>query len=336
MHQFAERHSVPQVNNSIRLSRSAGVLALKSGIGDGAFPAAARHDLSEIPARGRDAQVKLTIGRTDDAHEQEADHVAGQVMGMSGTQAKCGCNAGCSKCATAQSAPVQLQTKAAEGQANHSAAPPIVHQVLSSAGRSLDTETRAFMEPRFGRDFSGVRVHADSQAFESARAVNALAYTVGRDIVFNAGRYAPSTNEGRSLLAHELTHVAQQAGQSPAEGRLQRVADKPASHEMAQEGVSKCPPKRPKPCTICWLPSSGVSWVNDNDNMGARPYISVGSIKNANDPKFDPDRPEQSIQGHSSANLAQQTVDADAGCRSLAPPRTGAMNEWNKKHPKKN
>ena len=66
------------------------------------------------------------------------------------------------------------------------------------------------MESRFGHDFSQVRVHVDSQAVESAGAVNALAYTVGRDIVFGPGRYAPQTSDGRRLLAHELTHVLQQ------------------------------------------------------------------------------------------------------------------------------
>src|SRR5512135_890937 len=89
-------------------------------------------------------------------------------------------------------------------------APPIVHEVLRSSGQPLDAATRAFMEPRFGHDFSGVRVHSDAQAAESAHAVNALAYTVGQDVVFGASRYAPKTHEGAHLLAHELTHVVQQ------------------------------------------------------------------------------------------------------------------------------
>jgi len=88
--------------------------------------------------------------------------------------------------------------------------PPIVHEALRSPGQPLDMQTRAFMEPRFGYDFSRVRVHTDAKAAESARAVNALAYTVGRDIAFGPSQYAPETNEGRSLIAHELTHVAQQ------------------------------------------------------------------------------------------------------------------------------
>ena len=88
--------------------------------------------------------------------------------------------------------------------------PPIVHNVLSSPGQPLDTGTRAFMEPRFGHDFSQVRVHTDTRAAESARAVNALAYTVGRDVVFGRGQYEPKALAGKRLLAHELTHVVQQ------------------------------------------------------------------------------------------------------------------------------
>jgi hypothetical protein len=93
-------------------------------------------------------------------------------------------------------------------------APPIVHEVLRASGQPLDAATRGAMEPRFGHDFSKVRVHTDDRAAESARAVNALAYTVGRDVVFNSGRYAPGTAGGRQLLTHELTHVVQQASDS--------------------------------------------------------------------------------------------------------------------------
>lgn len=91
-----------------------------------------------------------------------------------------------------------------------SGVPPIVHDVLRSSGQPLDSRTRGFMETRFGQDFSGVRVHNDVKAAESARAVNALAYTVGRNVVFGRGLYTPETAPGRRLLAHELAHVVQQ------------------------------------------------------------------------------------------------------------------------------
>ncbi len=90
-----------------------------------------------------------------------------------------------------------------------SSVPPIVHEVLRSPGQPLDMETRSFIEPRFGHDFSQVRVHVDSKAVESARAVNAAAYTVGNDIVLPGKAESVA---GSRLLAHELTHVIQQAG----------------------------------------------------------------------------------------------------------------------------
>ena len=88
--------------------------------------------------------------------------------------------------------------------------PPIVNQVLSSPGQPLEATSRVFFGTRFGHDFSQVRVHSDGTAAESARAVGALAYTVGNDIVFDSGQYAPQTTSGQRLLAHEMTHVLQQ------------------------------------------------------------------------------------------------------------------------------
>jgi hypothetical protein len=91
-------------------------------------------------------------------------------------------------------------------------APPIVHETLESSGQVLDADTRDQMETRFGFDFSRVRVHTDAKAAASARAVDALAYTVGHDVVFGAGQYRPDSNLGQHLLAHELAHVVQQNG----------------------------------------------------------------------------------------------------------------------------
>lgn len=93
-----------------------------------------------------------------------------------------------------------------------STVPPIVHKALRSPGKPLDPGTRAFFEPRFGHDFSRVRVHSDERSAEAARAVNARAFTAGRDVVFGKGEYAPGTGEGQRLLAHELAHVVQQEG----------------------------------------------------------------------------------------------------------------------------
>jgi hypothetical protein len=90
------------------------------------------------------------------------------------------------------------------------APPSIVNEALSSPGRPLDRATRNFFERRFGRDFGSVRIHTDGQAAESARHVQARAYTVGSDVAFGQGRYQPESVDGRHLLAHELAHVTQQ------------------------------------------------------------------------------------------------------------------------------
>ncbi|MBN2385425.1 MAG: DUF4157 domain-containing protein [Anaerolineales bacterium] len=114
-------------------------------------------------------------------------------------------------------------------------APGGVQAALQSPGQPLEADTRAFLEPRFGQDLSRVRIHADARAARSAGALNALAYTVGRDIVFSAGQYRPDTLAGRKLLAHELAHVLQQGGAvfqpgrrlplAAAEGPLERQAE---------------------------------------------------------------------------------------------------------------
>ncbi len=101
-----------------------------------------------------------------------------------------------------------------------SSVPPVVNEVLNSPGESLDKETRVFMESRFGHDFSKIRVHTNSKAAESAKAVNALAYTVGKDVVFGAERYSPRTSEGKKLLAHELVHIVQQGNQEKPQKKL--------------------------------------------------------------------------------------------------------------------
>ncbi len=116
--------------------------------------------------------------------------------------------------------------RSSTNQAEPSGAPSIVHDVLRSPGQPLNPATRAFMEPRFRHDFSRVRVHTDAKAAESARAMNALAYTVGEDVVLRAGQYAPGTIAGNRLLVHELTHVVQQQSGQAAGVQKQSASDK--------------------------------------------------------------------------------------------------------------
>lgn len=136
--------------------------------------------------------------------------------------------------------------------------PSTVHDVLRSSGQPLDATARTFMESRFGHDFSQVRVHANAQAAESARAVNARAYTVGNDVVFADNQYAANTSAGYRLLAHELAHVVQQSsasGGGTLQGKLsinqpgdgfEREADAVAGRVMAGAPASQAfTPSRP-------------------------------------------------------------------------------------------
>ena len=147
-------------------------------------------DLRATPARRLTIQPKLTVGARGDAHEQEADRVADQVMQMPGP------------------GPAPLQATPKDETGGGLAAPDIVHEALHAPGRPLDPTTRAFMEPRFGHDFSQVRVHSDATAAQAAHAMRANAFTSGRHIVFRDG--ALGGPQGKRLLAHELTHVVQQ------------------------------------------------------------------------------------------------------------------------------
>ena len=125
---------------------------------------------------------------------------------------RCACGksaGGGGQCEECKASSTSLQ-RVSSGNTHPDTAPPIVHEVLRSPGEPLDSATRAFMEPRIGHDFSDVRVHTDSRAGESARAVNALAYTVGKDVVFARGQFSPQSRSGQSLLAHELVHTVQQ------------------------------------------------------------------------------------------------------------------------------
>lgn len=131
-------------------------------------------------------------------------------------QRKCACGGSgglsgeCKDCENKET----LQRKAVADHKASPSAPPIVQDVLGSPGQPLDPQTRAFMEPRFGHDFSQVRIHADTHAAESTKAVNAHAYTVGQHVAFADAAFDPHSQAGRRLLAHELTHVVQQANRS--------------------------------------------------------------------------------------------------------------------------
>jgi hypothetical protein len=162
--------------------------------------------------------TKLAVSAPGDEYEREANRVADHVMQVPDPdlepQPPAGrtvCEGGCpvaeDDARFRQEADMGIAASPAPVAAEM---PPVVADALRSPGQSLDAGTRAFFEPRFGHDFSRVRVHTDAKAAESARTANALAYTVGRHVIFGAGQYAPGTSDGKKLLAHELAHVVQQ------------------------------------------------------------------------------------------------------------------------------
>lgn len=172
-------------------------------------------------------QPKLTINNPDDKYEQEADAMADKVMRMqqpgiqlqslpvTGVQRKC---AHCEEDKKLQRKEINDEGTTADNNLENYIGN------LSGGGQTLPNEVRNFYEPRFGHDFSNVKVHTDTVAAKSAQSINALAYTSGNNIVFNNGQYAPNTDIGKKLLSHELTHVVHQAGNNVAPAIQRSVA----------------------------------------------------------------------------------------------------------------
>ena len=162
-------------------------------------------------------QPRLTVGQADDPYEREADRIADQVMrmpappsdgdGLSITSVTAHqAQRQCAECEEEEEEGT-LQRKE-RGAPSSGTAPPIVDQALSFAGSAARCGDAAYFEPRFGYDFSGVRIHTGGDAVSATHVVRARAFTVGDQIAFAAGQYTPHSETGRRLLAHELAHVA--------------------------------------------------------------------------------------------------------------------------------
>jgi len=172
-------------------------------------------------------QPKLTINQPGDKYEQEADAMADQVMRIT-VQRKC------KHC--------EEEEKRIHRKETDLVAPPVDEEFetyvssLHGRGTVLPRSERDFFEPRFGYDFSNVRIHTGGEAAQSADRINALAYTSGNNIVFNAGQYQPGSENGKRLLAHELTHVVQQGGGNGAIQRQTARRVTPNVVEVEHEG----------------------------------------------------------------------------------------------------
>jgi len=187
---------VQQDKTSSLLPPTQGILQRKCACGNKTI---AGGECTECAKKKISLQRKLSIGASNDPLEQEADRIANLVVATPAHSAISGAAPG-------------IQRYTGQASRETSTAPASVDRVLASGGRPLDPALQRDMGQRFGRDFSRVRVHSGAAAEQSAREVGAKAYTVGYNIVFDRGRFAPGTHEGRRLLAHELTHVVQQTG----------------------------------------------------------------------------------------------------------------------------
>lgn len=179
-------------------------------------------------------QTKLAVSTPGDQYEQEADRIADQVMSMQGSGAISPTGPASQvqrKCSTCEDEEDKQLMRTATG-ASPLTAPGNV--VPAAGGQPLPAESLSFFGSRFGYDFSGVRIHSDSRAHEAARSVNAAAFTLGQDVVFDAGRYAPNSDAGRKLLAHELTHVVQQSsGVNNSQLKVQRWTNPMVQRQQA-------------------------------------------------------------------------------------------------------
>lgn len=180
-----------------------------------------------VPLVGVASDSPFSLSHPNDAHEREAEHVADVVMRSAGvgsntvSSARPSVHRACAECEEAISARAHGDQAADEApQVRRSASSsesgkvskPVASSIhdMQGGGTPLSAQTRAFFEPRFATDFSHVRVHTGARADATARAISARAFTVGSDIVFAGGQFAPESKEGQHLLAHELTHVVQQ------------------------------------------------------------------------------------------------------------------------------
>jgi hypothetical protein len=239
-------------------------------------------------------------------------------------QRKCACGEsghGSGQCEDCRKKKPGTLQRAVVGHPPTGGVPPIVHDVLRSPGQPLDLATRAYMEPRFGHDFSRVRVHTDAVASASARAMDALAYTVGSDVVFGTDGYAPTTPLGRALLAHEFTHVVQQRGTPERSARTAVSLAPPESrYESEAEEVSRR--------VAVGRPASIDRGTGDSAvlaRQAIRPALNAPKGEPSRRPPRSPrpSRPERST-------MTKRQVRRDDYLRGLAERPSFALERWRK------
>ena len=196
------------------------------------------HTFSQISRLG--PQPKLTVNEPGDKYEQEETPWRIRSCGwvrcppFNAKAARTTRNEERRRGTPQRSSPSALIRRAGDGLAQVADVSGVVEEGLAGGGQPLDLQTRAFMEPRFGHDFSHGRLHTDARASQSCEQVAARAYTVGTDIAFRSGDYNPGTGDGRRLLAHELTHVTQQ-GAAPESAKRRSVVSNAVTQVMRDD-----------------------------------------------------------------------------------------------------
>jgi outer membrane protein OmpA-like peptidoglycan-associated protein len=245
--------------------------------------------VQSLGARPSFFQPKLSINQPNDVYEQEADHMADRVMRMTDPalnlnnffkptniiQRKCqhceeeekhvhrkenSTSTIQCKCKACEEKEKQVHRKESGGsEVQGSSELDSYVSSLSSSGHGLSQGSRSFFEPRFGQDFSSVRIHADSVAAKSAQSINALAYTTGNNIVFNSGQYSPESSSGKQLMAHELTHVVQQTG---GKSQVQRQAAGAAGAIKEHGDITQVPAEVAAGCNIAQTSPADEQRIN--------------------------------------------------------------------------
>lgn len=278
----APKETRPRVTNpyhrdSIPTARVEPVTQLKTPLIQRKFGCACGGSCPKCQAQALNIQTKLTIGKANDLYEQEADRVADKVMRIPEPgiqrevdeeeeliQAKSLANSITplvQRQVTDEEEDSVLQRKTNESTTTPAVTSDVAERINSLQGRGelLSESARSYFEPRFGQQFNQVRIHRDAGSSDVARALSARAFTVGRDIAFGADQYSPETNEGKRLLAHELTHVIQQSG-------------KGKSRKMVSSGkVTKAVNMAPSPLPSVGTRRSKIQLQRDDDESAQAP-----------------------------------------------------------------
>jgi hypothetical protein len=196
-------------------------------------------------------QPKLKANTPNDAREREANAIAANVSGLKEVDVS-----------------ETVQRKENGDDKNQSSSElDDYNNTLNTSGKPMPDAEKKFFEPKFGRDFSSVKLHTDSVAAKSAQSINALAYTSGNNIVFNTGQYAPESESGKKLIAHELTHVVQQSGGSKSIQRAGWTNSKTTNTKATNIDDKGIENKTDPKSTILRIPIEGLTQGNQKNSM---------------------------------------------------------------------